>query len=70
MLHSKATSANDPELDDDKAALWWPKKKWKKGDGATDLLTVFEVVDSEDLTKGYTCKICECVTNVLSFTAK
>ena len=32
------TGADDPESDDDKAALWQLKKKWKKGDGTTDFL--------------------------------
>jgi hypothetical protein len=42
-LHSKskATTADDPESDDDEHALRQPKKKRKKGDGATDLLTIF-----------------------------
>lgn len=67
VLHSKATTAGDPELDDDEVALWQPKKKRKKGDGTTDLLTIFKAVDSEDLSKGYTCKICKCMTNVYLF---
>jgi hypothetical protein len=34
------------------------KKKRKKGDGACDIMTVFEPVNPDDMAEGYECQAC------------
>jgi len=46
-----STSVKDETADDTASEL--VKKKHKRGDGATDILTIFKLVDDEDPSQGY-----------------
>jgi len=55
---------------------WWPRIRWWQGSIVTAEKEVkerwwhnwfFKAVDLEDLSKGFTCEICECMTNVYLF---
>ncbi|KAG0695465.1 hypothetical protein DFH29DRAFT_1005443 [Suillus ampliporus] len=57
-LHNTGSSTSvDDETADDPASE--PvKKKCKRGDGATDILTIFKLVDDKDPSQGYVCEPC------------
>ena len=43
---------------DDEDADTHTRKKHRRGDGSADVLTVFKLIDPDDVGEGYECLIC------------